>query len=171
MCLGDLHTDGLIKNYIEGIIFKFDIVFQYILCFPHSPYVPYMFTVMKTIKTLTLCYRYTFLSDMVCLSVSVPNSLFLSVSLRCISRHIKFSWLSGKESAYQCRRCRRCGFDLSVGKIAWRRAWQPLQYSCQISMDREAWWPIVHGVTKSQIWLNGWAHMHMLRLDNLTMEF
>ena len=33
-------------------------------------------------------------------------------------------WLSSKESAYQCRRHRRCGFDLWVGKIPWRREWQ-----------------------------------------------
>ena len=31
-------------------------------------------------------------------------------------------WLSGKESACQCRRHR---FDLWVGKIPWRRKWQP----------------------------------------------
>ena len=31
-------------------------------------------------------------------------------------------WLSGKESTCQCRRCR---FDLWVGTIPWRRAWQP----------------------------------------------
>ena len=30
----------------------------------------------------------------------------------------------GKESACQCRRCERCGFD------PWSRKWQPLQYSC-----------------------------------------
>ena len=30
----------------------------------------------------------------------------------------------------------------------------PLQYSClENSMDREAWWAMVHGVTKSQTWL------------------
>ena len=34
-------------------------------------------------------------------------------------------WLSGKESACQCRRCKRCWFDLWVGKISWRRKWQP----------------------------------------------
>ena len=34
-------------------------------------------------------------------------------------------WLSGKESACQCRRCRRCGFDPFVGKIPGRRKWQP----------------------------------------------
>ena len=34
-------------------------------------------------------------------------------------------WLSGKESICQCRSCRRCGFDPWVGKIPWRRKWQP----------------------------------------------
>ena len=34
-------------------------------------------------------------------------------------------WLSGKESAHQCRGCQRCGFNPWVGKIPWRRAWQP----------------------------------------------
>ena len=32
---------------------------------------------------------------------------------------------SGKESAWQRRRCKRQGFDPWVGKIPWRRAWQP----------------------------------------------
>ena len=31
-------------------------------------------------------------------------------------------WLSGKESTPQCRRCR---FDPWVGKIPWRKKWQP----------------------------------------------
>ena len=31
-------------------------------------------------------------------------------------------WLTGKESACQCR---RCGFKPLVGKIPWRRKWQP----------------------------------------------
>ena len=34
-------------------------------------------------------------------------------------------WLSGKESACQCRRHRRCKFDPCVRKIPWRRDWQP----------------------------------------------
>ena len=33
-------------------------------------------------------------------------------------------WLNGKESAYQCGRCRKCRFDPWVGKIPWRRKWQ-----------------------------------------------
>ena len=32
---------------------------------------------------------------------------------------------SGKESACQCRRQKRHGFDPWVRKIPWRRAWQP----------------------------------------------
>ena len=34
-------------------------------------------------------------------------------------------WFGGKESACQFRRCRRLRFDPWVGKIPWRRAWQP----------------------------------------------
>ena len=34
--------------------------------------------------------------------------------------------LGGKESACQCRRCRRHRFSLWVGKIPWGRKWQPI---------------------------------------------
>ena len=34
-------------------------------------------------------------------------------------------WLSGKESACQCRRGRRRGFSPWVGRIPWRRRWHP----------------------------------------------
>ena len=34
-------------------------------------------------------------------------------------------WCSGKESACQGRRHKRCGFDPWLWKIPWRRAWQP----------------------------------------------
>ena len=30
-----------------------------------------------------------------------------------------------KNTACQCRRCKRRGFNPRVGKIPWRRAWQP----------------------------------------------
>ena len=33
--------------------------------------------------------------------------------------------ISGKESACQCRRFKRCGFDPWLRKIPWRMAWQP----------------------------------------------
>ena len=32
----------------------------------------------------------------------------------------------GKEPAYQCRRCKRHGFDPWVQKIPWRMKWQPI---------------------------------------------
>ena len=38
-------------------------------------------------------------------------------------------WYSGKESAYQCWRLRRCGFDPWVGKIPSRRKWLPTSES------------------------------------------
>ena len=42
----------------------------------------------------------------------------------------------------------------------------PLQYSClENSMDREAWWPAIHGVAKSQTRLSDWVcarvHVHV----------
>ena len=54
-------------------------------------------------------------------------------SLCCKSQHFLISafslgfWggSSSKERACQCRRLKRWGFDLWVGKISWRRAWQP----------------------------------------------
>ena len=33
---------------------------------------------------------------------------------------------NGKEPACQCTRCKRCGFNPWVGKIPWRKAWQPI---------------------------------------------
>ena len=43
----------------------------------------------------------------------------------------------------------------------------PLQYSClENPMDREAWRATVHGVTKSQTWLNVHAHMHALSISH-----
>ena len=55
-------------------------------------------------------------------------------------------WLSGKESACQCR---RCGFDTWAGKIPGEGNGNPLQYSCLgNSMVGRAWWAIVHGVAE-----------------------
>ena len=34
-------------------------------------------------------------------------------------------WTSGEESTCQCMRCKRLRLDLWVGKIPWRRKWQP----------------------------------------------
>ena len=42
------------------------------------------------------------------------------------------------------------GFDLWVGKIPWRRAWQPTLVFLPGESHRGAWWATVHGVAKSQ---------------------
>ena len=55
------------------------------------------------------------------------------------------------------RQC-RCGFNPWVGKMPWRRKWQPLQYSFLGNpMDRKVWKATVHGVEKNLTrlkWLN-----------------
>ena len=58
-------------------------------------------------------------------------------------------WLSGKESACQCRR--KCGLNTWVGMIPWRRQANPLQYSYLGNpTDRGAWRATVHGFTKGR---------------------
>ena len=68
-----------------------------------------------------------------------------------------------KESICQCRGCRGHESDPGVGKLPWRRKWQPLQHSClENPTDRGAWWAAVHGVTKSWTRLRDWARTHFL---------
>jgi len=63
-------------------------------------------------------------------------------------------WLSGKESACQCRRCR---LDPWVGKILWRRKWKPT-LAWKNPMDRGAWQAVVHRVIKE---LDVTEHKHI----------
>ena len=61
-------------------------------------------------------------------------------------------WLSGKESACQCRRYR---FNPWVRKISRRRKWKPNYYTCfENSMDGGAWQGAIHGNTKYCTWLS-----------------
>ena len=47
--------------------------------------------------------------------------------------------------------CRRPRFDPRMGKSPDEGNGNPLQYSClENSMDKGAWWVIIHEVTKSQ---------------------
>ena len=60
----------------------------------------------------------------------------------------------GKASACQGT-LKRHGFYPWVGKIPWRRAWNPLQYSClKNPIDRAASWGAVHGLQKSWTWFS-----------------
>ena len=54
-------------------------------------------------------------------SVQPINELKINRSFYCLGCGLA-RWLSGKESACQCRRHR---FHFWVGKIPWRRKWQP----------------------------------------------
>ena len=54
----------------------------------------------------------------------------------------------GKEAACQWHEI--YGFDPWVGKIPWRRACNPFQYSClKHPMNEGAWWAVIHRVTES----------------------
>ena len=65
---------------------------------------------------------------------AVPFTVYGACPLGGFSR-----WSGGKESAWHCRRCKRYGFDPWVGKIPWRREWQPLHSSfLETPTDRRA---------------------------------
>ena len=67
---------------------------------------------------------------------------------------------SGKESACQCKRCKRHRFDPWVGKMPGVGNGNPLQYSClENSMDRTSRGPAVHRVTESDMTEHTWC-MH-----------
>ena len=81
-------------------------------------------------------------------------------------------WLSGKE--YTCQ-CRRHGFDPWVGKISWRRKWQPTPVSwLENSMDRGAWRATVHGVPKewdTTEWLNNNNNAWLMTLNIYSCDY
>ena len=56
-------------------------------------------------------------------------------------------WLSGKESACQCRVHR---FDPWAGKVPWRKKFNPVQFSCLGNpRDRGDWWVTAQGCKAS----------------------
>ena len=72
---------------------------------------------------------------------------------------------SGKEPSSQCRRFKRCGFlDLPgawVGKVSWRRAWQPTPwvFSPGASHGQRSLWPI-----GSQKVRHNWSNLACTRM-------
>ena len=61
---------------------------------------------------------------------------------------------SGVKNPPVIKRHRRCGFSLWVGKIHWRRNWQPTPVFLPGKNPRRVWWATVRGVTKSCTWLS-----------------
>ena len=77
------------------------------------------------------------------------------------SQRVRHNWVtntlgfpggtSGKEPACQCRTHMRHRFNTWVGKILWRKVWQPTPvFLPGESHGQGAWWARVHRVTKSQ---------------------
>ena len=93
--------------------------------------------------------------------------LFLYIHRKRLPR-----WHLGKEPACQYRRCNRQGFDPWVGKIPWRRAWQPTPiFLLENLMDRGAWWAIIHRVAKGRTWLKQLStHIHIHVKGNNSSE-
>ena len=87
--------------------------------------------------------------------VSAPRQHVKSMSLSQPSGEGWFpKWLSCQESACQCRRHRRQGFSLWVGKSPWRRKWQS---HGEMSLVGYSPW-----VTKESAWLSNWANAYTL---------
>ena len=61
---------------------------------------------------------------------------------------------------------------LEIPPMLWRRQWHPTPVLLPgKSMDRGAWWAVVHGVTKSRAWLNDFTltfHLHALEKEMAT---
>ena len=74
-------------------------------------------------------------------------------------------WLSGKESACQCRRHRRRGFDPWDGKISWRRKWQStpgfLLGKSRGQRSLAGYSPWGCGETRLCTWAHTHTHMHI----------
>ena len=71
---------------------------------PKNTLLPIQFPLHTQENTVVICY-----------------TIHIRIAVRSFFAGLPW-WLSGKQSACQHR---RCGFDLWVGKIPWRRAWQP----------------------------------------------
>ena len=81
-----------------------------------------LFTIGKTREQLVFNSRWMNKEDVryIYMCVCVSLSISISVSIWGFPCGAK-----GKEPAYQCRRCKRCGFNPWVQKSPWRRAWLP----------------------------------------------
>ena len=99
------------------------------------------------------------------------NPVFMTLAIKKKKKNPVFMalaaprWCSGKESICQCRRRR---FSSWVGKISWRREWQPTpvflsgKFHGQRSLVGYSPWG-----RKSQAWLSDWA----LRMHGMALAF
>ena len=110
---------------------------------------------------LIWCYVIPHYPQTATMNWSTMSSIFLFVITAMDIVRLP-TWHSGIESACQCRRCKRHGFDTGLipglGRCPRVGNGNPLQYSCmENSMDRGAWRATVHGSRKVG---HDWAHVH-----------
>ena len=80
----------------------------------------------------------------------------------------KMNWgLDGEESACSVG---DPGSILGLGRSPGEMNGYPLQYSClENSMDRGAWWAVVHGIAKTWTWLRDCTKMNLGQIDSIIM--
>ena len=79
-------------------------------------------------------------------------------------KQIIYWWCSGKESACQCRKHNRHGFDPQVRKIPCSRKWQPIPVFLpgKFHGQRSLAGYIVHGVSKSHTELSTHIYIYII---------
>ena len=78
----------------------------------------------------------------------------------------------GKESACQCRRHKRHGFNPWVGKISWSRKWKPIPvFLLEKSHGGGAWKAAVHGVAKELYMTERLSTPHNVQRLQLKLNF
>ena len=102
---------------------------------------------------LTCCYKPIVLGDSLYMVVYIKED-FIKVKQpfgKTYRKKEKPRWLSSKESTCNARDAYRCVFNPLVGKIPWRRKWQPIPVFLpgKSHGQRGAWWGTVHGITES----------------------
>ena len=89
--------------------------------------------------------KYIFVSMCICLWAS---------QVALVVKNLSAKKKKKKELICQCRMHQRCRVDPWVGKITWRRKWQPTSVflpGLENPIDRGAWWATVHGVAESDM--------------------
>ena len=64
-----------------------------------------------------------------------------------------------------CLQCRRCRIDLWVGKIPWRRKWQPTPVFLSGESHGQKSLVGLHGITKSRTRFIDWTYRHISLLS------
>ena len=71
-----------------------------------------------------------------------------------VSNPVFWGFLGGSDGKESACNAGDLGLISGLGRSPGEGTGYPLQYSClENSMEREAWWATVHGVTKNWIWL------------------